>query len=113
MGKIRGLYIGLGGPAEDENTPNFIPAPTLRVSDRRGYVQTPIWAKSRTTRSARRAGRFYLTSIMFREHFSTPHKIIRLLNKRGFDPVSDGWSCAGCDGARVNPGVAKVVCRGG
>ena len=25
----------------------------------------------------------------------------------------DGWTCADCDGARVKPGVAQVVCRGG
>ena len=49
----------------------------------------------------------------FREHFSVPHKIIRLLNKRGLRSGGDGWSCAGCDGALVKPGVATVVCRGG
>src|SRR3954466_15029667 len=72
--------------------------------------------KLRPTRSARRARRSYLTAVTFRQHFPAPLKIIRLLNKRGF---SFRWlrqvSC-GCDGARVNPGVAKscaVVERGG
>ena len=30
-----------------------------------------------------------------------------------FRTVGDGRSCAGCDGARVKPSVATVVCRGG
>src|SRR4051812_32229515 len=70
--------------------------------------------KLRPTRSARRALRSYLTAVTFRQHFPAPLKIIRLLNKRGF---SFRWlrqvSCGFRDGARVNPGVAKVVCRGG
>src|SRR4051812_34344901 len=45
--------------------------------------------------------------------FPTPNKIIRLLNKRGFRSGVDGWSCAGSDGARVKPGVAQFMCRGG
>src|SRR3954464_8515762 len=40
--------------------------------------------KLRPTRSARRALRSYLTAVTFRQHFSAPLKIIRLLNKRGF-----------------------------
>src|SRR4051812_39273052 len=83
------------------------------VRDRRDSVQTPIPTKPRTTRSARRALRSYLTAVTFRQHFSAPHKIIRLLNKRGLRSGGDGWSCAGCDGARVKPGVAQVVCRWG
>src|SRR4051812_11272471 len=83
------------------------------VRDRRDSVRTPIPTRNRTTRSARRALRSYLTAVTFRQHFSVPHKIIRLLNKRGLRSGSDGWSCAGCDGARVKPGVAQVVCRGG
>ena len=82
--------------------------PVLHVSDRRESVRPPIRAKPRTTRSARRARHFYLTSIPFQERFLAPNKIIRLLNKRGFRSDGDGWSCAGsCDGARVKPGVAK------
>src|SRR4051812_9126104 len=69
--------------------------------------------KLRPTRSARQSRRSYLTAVTFRQHFSAPHKIIRLLNRRGFRSGGDGWSCAGCDGARVKPGVAQVVCRGG
>src|SRR3954471_24727144 len=69
--------------------------------------------KLRPTRSARRARRSYLTAVTFGQKFSAPHKIIRLLNKRGFRSSGDGWSCAGCDGARVKPGVTQVVCRGG
>src|SRR3954470_16153293 len=84
-----------------------------RVHDRRDSVRTPIPKKSRTTRSARRALQSYLTAVKFRQHFSAPHKIIRLLNKRGLRSDGDGWSCAGCDGARVYPGVAHVVCRDG
>src|SRR3954469_15658058 len=68
--------------------------------------------KLRLARSARRARRSYLTAVTFRQHFSAPLKIIRLLNKRGF---SFRWlrqvSC-GCDGARVNPGVAKSCAVG-
>src|ERR1043165_1914200 len=47
----------------------------------------------------------------FRQHFSAPHKIIRLLNKRGLRSGGDGWSCAGSDGARVKSRCRKVVCR--
>src|SRR3954467_9333647 len=68
--------------------------------------------KLRPTRSARRALRSYLTAVTFRQHFSGALKIIRLLKKRGF---SYRWlrlvSCA-CDGARVNPGVAKSCAEG-
>jgi hypothetical protein len=83
------------------------------VRDRRSCIRTPIRVKLRPTRSARRARRSYLTAVTFRQHFSVPHKIIRLLNKRGLRSGGDGWSCAGCDGARVKPGVAQVVCRVG
>ena len=55
-----------------------------RVRDRRSCIRTPIPMKLRPTRSARRARRSYLTAVTFRQHFSVPHKIIRLLNKRGF-----------------------------
>src|SRR3954464_2782734 len=78
------------------------------VRDRRSCIWTPIPAKSRPTRSARRARRSYLTAVTFRQHFSGAHKIIRLLNKRGLRSGGDGWSCAGCDGARV-----KNRCRTG
>src|SRR3954470_6831294 len=81
------------------------------VRDRRDSVRTPIRVKLRPARSARRARQSYLTAVTFRQHFSTPHKIIRLLNKRGLRSGGDGWSCAGCDGARMKPGVAQVVCR--
>ena len=49
------------------------------------------------------------TSLRYRSEniFPAPNKIIRLLNKRGFRSGGDGWTCAGCDGARVKPGVAK------
>src|ERR1043165_9897429 len=69
--------------------------------------------KPRPTRSTRRARRLYLTAVTFRQHFSALHKIIFLLNKRGFRSSGDGWSCAGCDGARVKSRCRKVVCRGG
>src|SRR4051812_25471726 len=95
----------LGGITDDENTPNDIWYPSRAsgeyVRDRRDSVRTPIPTKSRTTRSARRALRLYLTAVTFRQHFSAPHKIIRLLNKRGLRSGGDGWTCAGCDGARV------------
>src|SRR3954469_9690251 len=68
--------------------------------------------KLRPASSARRARRSYLTAVTFRQHFSGALKIIRLLNKRGF---SFRWlrlvSC-GCDGARVNPGVARSCAEG-
>src|SRR3954466_1666834 len=83
------------------------------VSDRRRCIRTPIWTKLRPTRSARRARPSYLTAVTFQQHFSTPHKIIRLLNKRGFRSGGDGWSCAGCDGARVKSRCCKFVCRWG
>ena len=59
-----------------------------------------------------------VTSTSLRYHseniFMAPNKTIRLLNKRGFCSDGDGWSCAGrCDGARVKPGVAKVMCHWG
>src|SRR3954467_2629985 len=72
--------------------------------------------KLRPTRSARRALRLYLTAVTFRQHFPAPLKIIRLLNKRGFPFRWLRLVPRGCDGARVNPGVAKscaVVERGG
>src|SRR3954470_8134903 len=68
--------------------------------------------KLRPTRSERRALRSYLTAVTFRQHFSATLKIIRLLNKRGFCSVGCGRSRAGCDGARVNPGVAKSCAEG-
>src|SRR3954466_1768336 len=49
----------------------------------------------------------------FRQHFPVPHKIIRLLNKRGFRSGGDGWSCVCCDDARVKPGIAQGGCRVG
>src|SRR4051812_42599919 len=72
-----------------------------RVRDRRSCIRTPIPMKLRPARLARRARRSYLTAVTFRHHFSAPHKIIRLVNKRGLRSGGDGWSCAGCDGARV------------
>src|SRR4051812_24026338 len=84
-----------------------------RVRDRRDSVRTPIPTKSRTTRSARRALRSYLTAVTFRQHLPATLKIIRLLNRRGFPFRWLRLVSRGCDGARVNPGVAKVVCRGG
>src|SRR4051812_30604301 len=108
MGEDEGSLYRPVGLAADENTPNFIPAPTIHVSERIGSVQPPIRTKPRTTRSARRAGQFYLTLIPFREHFPEPNKIIRLLNKRGFRSDGEGSSCAGsCDSARVKPGVTN------
>src|SRR4051812_44302797 len=76
------------------------------VRDRRSCIRTLIPMKLRPTRSARRALRSYLTAVTFRQHFSATLKIIRLLNKRGCR------SGAGCDGARVNPGVAKSCAVG-
>src|SRR3954462_10589022 len=112
-----GHYIGSMAGWVDENTPDDIRYPSRAsgeyVRDRRDSVRTPIPTKSRTTRSARRARRSYLTAVTFRQHFSASHKIIRLLNKRGFRSSGDGWSCAGCDGARVKSSVAQVVCHGG
>src|SRR4051812_1100965 len=72
--------------------------------------------KLRPARSARRARRSYLTAVTFRQHFPAPLKIIRLLNKRGFSFRWLRLVSRGCDGARVNPGVAKscaVVEKGG
>src|SRR4051812_15906378 len=79
-----------------------------RVHDRRSCIRTPIRTKLRPMHSARRARRSYLTAVTFQQHFSAPHKIIRLLNKRGLRSGGDGWTCAGCDGARV-----KSRCRKG
>ena len=109
-GKVRGHYIGQAGWQDDENTPDDHRYPSRasgeNVRDRRRSIRTPIPTKLRPTRSARRACRSYLTAVTFRQHFLAPHKIIRLLNKRGFRSGGDGWSSAGCDGARVKPGVA-------
>src|SRR4051812_47531541 len=59
------------------------------VRDRRSRIRTPIPMKLRPARSARRARRSYLTAVTFRQHFSAPLKIIRLLNKQGFsDPLA-------------------------
>src|SRR3954466_10893004 len=69
--------------------------------------------KLRPARSAHRARRSYLTAVTFRQHFPATLKIIRLLNKRGFSFRWLRLVSRGCDGARVNPGVATVVCRGG
>src|SRR3954463_10449804 len=69
--------------------------------------------KLRPTCSARRALRSYLTAVTFRRHFSAPHKIIRLLNKRGLRSGGDGWSCVGCEGAWLKSRCRKVVCRDG
>src|SRR3954463_9791306 len=84
-----------------------------RGRDRRRCIQTPIRVKLRPARSARRALRSYLTAVTFRQHFPAPHKIIRLLNKRGFSfrwlrQVSR-WlrRCSGDSRCR------KVVCRCG
>ena len=55
-----------------------------RVRDRRSCIRTPIQTKLRPTRSAHRARQSYLNAVTFRKHFSAPHKIICLLNKRGF-----------------------------
>src|SRR3954466_4888850 len=112
-----GSYIGWLAGWVDENTPDNIRYPSRasgeNVRDRRDSVRTPIRVKLRPARSARRALRSYLTAVTFRQQFSAPHKIIRLLNKRCLRSGGDGWSCAGCDGARVKPGVAQVVCRVG
>src|SRR3954466_10726300 len=69
--------------------------------------------KLRPARSAHRARRSYLTAVTFRQHFPATLKIIRLLNKRGYSFRCLRLVSRGCDGARVNPGVATVVCRGG
>src|SRR3954467_4042748 len=115
MGEGEGSIYRLAGLADDGNTADDIRYPSRAsgeyVRDRRDSVRTPIPTKSRTTRSARRARRSYLTAVTFREHFSMAHKIIRLLNKRGFRSGGDGWSCAGSDGARVKSRCRKVVCR--
>src|SRR4051812_38200219 len=68
--------------------------------------------KLRPARSARRARRSYLTAVSFRQHFSGALKIIRLLNKRGFSFRWLRLVSRGCDGARVNPGVAKSCAVG-
>src|SRR3954466_14561379 len=68
--------------------------------------------KLRPTRSARRARRSYLTAVTFRQHFPATLKIIRLLNKRGFSFYWLEQVSCGCDGARVNPGVAKSCAVG-
>src|SRR3954467_7699356 len=111
MGEGEGSIYRLAGLADDGNTPDDHRYPSRAsdeyVRDCRDSVRTPIPTKSRTTRSARRAHRSYLTTVTFRQHFSAPLKIIRLLNKQGFRSGGDGWTCAGCDGARVKPGVAK------
>ena len=110
------IYRQVGWP-DDENTPDDHRYPSRasgdRVRDRRRSIRTPIPTKLRPTRSARRALRPYLTAVTFRQHFSGAHKIIRLLNKRGFRSGGDGWSCAGCDGARVKSRCRKVECPGG
>src|SRR3954467_7143950 len=112
MGEGEGSIYRLAGLADDGNTPDDHRYPSRAsdeyVRDRRDSVRTPIPTKSRTTRSARRALRSYLTAVTFRQHFSAPHKIIRLLNKRCLHSGGNGWSCAGCDGARV-----KTRCRTG
>src|SRR3954470_7079176 len=68
--------------------------------------------KLRPARSARRARRSYLTAVKFRQHFSATLKITRLLNKRGFSIRWLRLVSRGCDGARVNPGVAKSCAEG-
>src|SRR4051812_24101640 len=68
--------------------------------------------KSRTTRSARRARRSYLTAVTFRQRFPATLKLIRLLNKRGFSIRWLRLVSRGCDGARVTPGVAKSCAEG-
>src|SRR3954468_12365818 len=92
------------------------PEPTLAsgeyVRDRRSCIRTPIPMKLRPARSARRARRSYLTAVTFRQHFSGALKIIRLLNKRGFSFRWLRLVSRGCDGARVNPGVAKSCAEG-
>src|SRR3954467_11491554 len=88
MGEGEGSIYRLAGLADDGNTPDDHRYPSRAsgeyVRDRRESVRTPIPTKSRTTRSARRALRSYLTAVTFRQHFSAPHKIIRLFNKRVF-----------------------------
>ena len=84
-----------------------------RVRGRRRCIRTPIQTKLRPMRSTRRTRRSYLTAVTCRQHFSAPHKIIRLLNKRGLRSGGDAWFCAGSDGARVKPQCRKVVCRWG
>src|SRR3954470_17017631 len=66
--------------------------------------------KLRPAHSARRA---YLTVVTFRQHFPMTLKIIRLLNKWGFSFRWLRQVSRGCDGARVNPGVAKSCAEGG
>src|SRR3954470_18491655 len=68
--------------------------------------------KLRPARSARRALRSYLTAVTFRRHFLATLKIIRLLNKRGFSFRWLRLVSRGCNGARVNPGVAKSCAEG-
>src|SRR3954466_11936733 len=68
--------------------------------------------KLRPARSAHRARRSYLTAVTFQQHFSATLKIIRLLNKRGFSFRWLRQVSRGCDGARVNPGVAKSCAVG-
>src|SRR3954468_6127040 len=68
--------------------------------------------KLRPSRSARRARRSYLTAVTFRQHFPATLKIIRLLNKQGFSFRWLRQVSRGCDGARVNPGVAKSCAWG-
>src|SRR3954465_4772973 len=82
------------------------------VRDRRSCIRTPIPMKLRPARSARRARRSYLTAVTFRQHFSGALKVIRLLNKRGFPYRCLRLVPCGCDGARVNPGVAKSCAEG-
>src|SRR3954469_9887276 len=82
------------------------------VRDRRSRIRTPIPMKLRPARSARRARRSYLTAVTFRQHFSGALKVIRLLNKRGFPYRCLRLVPCGCDGARVNPGVAKSCAEG-
>ena len=114
-GEMRGHYIGRARWQDDENTPDDLRYPSRasgdRGRDRRRCIRTPIPTKLRPTRSVRRARRSYLTAVTFRQHFSVPHKITRLIIKRGFRSGGDGWSCADSDGARVKPGVAKSSVR--
>src|SRR3954470_23441382 len=97
-------------PPDDIQYPSR--APGEYVHDRRDSVRTPIPTKSRTTRSARRALRSYLTAVTFRQHFLATLKIIRLLNRWGFSFRWLRLVSRGCDGARVNPGVAKSCAEG-
>src|SRR3954468_11404931 len=93
----------LGGITDDENTPNDHRYPSRasgdRVRDRRRSIRTPIRAKLRPTRSARRAHRSYLTAVTFRHNFpgvfvpvemAGPVSVATVL---GCDPVSHR-SCA-------------------